>query len=46
MMWEAARDKITAAGGTILMGHAMKQLAADGQGAGACRPRAPMAGKA
>lgn len=32
MMWEAARDKITAAGGTILMGHAMKQLAADGQG--------------
>ncbi|NKJ42613.1 NAD(P)/FAD-dependent oxidoreductase [Novosphingobium sp. SG720] len=32
MMWEAARDKILAKGGHILMGHAMKQLAADGQG--------------
>jgi len=32
MMWEAARDKIVAAGGLVLMGHAMKQLAGDGQG--------------
>ena len=33
MMWDAARDKILATGkGEILMGHAMKQLAADGQG--------------
>ena len=32
MMWEAARDKIVAAGSHILMGHAMKQLASDGQG--------------
>jgi protoporphyrinogen oxidase len=32
MMWEAARDKILAAGGDIRMGHALKQLAADGHG--------------
>jgi protoporphyrinogen oxidase len=32
MMWEAARDKVVAAGGHVLMGHAMKQLASDGQG--------------
>ncbi|OYW46976.1 MAG: FAD-dependent oxidoreductase [Sphingomonadales bacterium 32-68-7] len=32
MMWEAARDKIEAAGGRIYMGHALKQLAADGAG--------------
>jgi protoporphyrinogen oxidase len=32
MMWEAARDKIVAAGGRVLMGHAMKQLASDGAG--------------
>ncbi len=32
MMWDAARDKIVAAGGLVLMGHAMKQLASDGQG--------------
>ncbi|MEI6640721.1 MAG: NAD(P)/FAD-dependent oxidoreductase [Novosphingobium sp.] len=32
MMWEAARDKIVAAGSNVLMGHAMKQLASDGQG--------------
>jgi protoporphyrinogen oxidase len=32
MMWEAARDKIVAAGGHVLMGQAMKQLATDGQG--------------
>jgi len=33
MMWDAARDKILATGkGEILMGHALKQLAADGQG--------------
>lgn len=32
MMWEAARDKILAAGGTLLMGHGLKQLADDGQG--------------
>ncbi|WP_120076133.1 NAD(P)/FAD-dependent oxidoreductase [Aurantiacibacter odishensis] len=33
MMWEAARDKIVATGkGRVLMGHALKQLAADGKG--------------
>jgi len=32
MMWNAARDRIEAAGGRIIMGHALKQLAADGQG--------------
>ena len=32
MMWEAARDKIRAGGGTILMGHGLKQLAEDGNG--------------
>lgn len=33
MMWDAARDKIIATGkGEVLMGHAMKQLAADGNG--------------
>ena len=33
MMWDAARDKILATGnGEVLMGHAFKQLAADGQG--------------
>ena len=33
MMWDAARDKIVASGkGEVLMGHALKQLASDGQG--------------
>ena len=32
MMWEAARDRIEAAGGRVIMGHALKQLASDGQG--------------
>lgn len=33
MMWDAARDRILASGtGQVLMGHAFKQLAADGQG--------------
>lgn len=33
MMWDAARDKILATGkGQVLMGHALKQLASDGQG--------------
>jgi protoporphyrinogen oxidase len=33
MMWDAARDKIVASGkGQVLMGHALKQLAADGKG--------------
>jgi protoporphyrinogen oxidase len=33
MMWEAARDKIIASGkGQVLMGHALKQLASDGEG--------------
>ena len=32
MMWEAARDKIVAAGGVLHMGHALKQVASDGQG--------------
>jgi protoporphyrinogen oxidase len=31
MMWEAARDKIEAAGSTIHMGHALRQLASDGE---------------
>ena len=33
MMWDAARDKILATGkGQVLMGHALDQLASDGQG--------------
>ncbi len=32
MMWDAARDKIVAAGGTIIMGHGLEQLASDGAG--------------
>lgn len=32
MMWEAARDKIVAAGGTVIMGHGLKQLSDDGHG--------------
>jgi protoporphyrinogen oxidase len=33
MMWDAARDKIAATGkGEVLMGHALKQLAADNEG--------------
>ncbi|MDN3646783.1 NAD(P)/FAD-dependent oxidoreductase [Pontixanthobacter aestiaquae] len=32
MMWDAARDKIIAAGGTIVMGHGLEQLASDGNG--------------
>src|SRR5690606_1479723 len=32
MMWEAARDKVVAAGSQVIMGHALKQLASDGQG--------------
>ena len=33
MMWDAARDKIVASGkGEVMMGHALKQLAGDGQG--------------
>jgi protoporphyrinogen oxidase len=33
MMWDAARDKIVATGkGEVIMGHALKQLASDGQG--------------
>ncbi len=33
MMWEAARDKIVATGkGQVIMGHALEQLAADGEG--------------
>ena len=31
MMWEAARDKIFAQGGTIHMAHGLKQIAADGE---------------
>ncbi|HVR90162.1 MAG TPA: NAD(P)/FAD-dependent oxidoreductase [Novosphingobium sp.] len=32
MMWDAARDKLLASGkGEVLMGHALKQLASDGQ---------------
>ncbi|MEY4952270.1 MAG: hypothetical protein RL299_694 [Pseudomonadota bacterium] len=33
MMWDAARDKMQATGkGEVMMGHALKQLASDGQG--------------
>lgn len=32
MMWDAARDKIIAAGGTVIMGHSLDQLASDGAG--------------
>ncbi|TCM21661.1 UDP-galactopyranose mutase [Novosphingobium sp. PhB165] len=33
MMWEAARDRIVESGkGEVLMGHALRQLASDGQG--------------
>ena len=32
MMWDAARDKIEAAGGTVYMAHGLKQLASDGKG--------------
>ena len=32
MMWEAARDKIIAQGGRILMAHSLKALAPDGKG--------------
>lgn len=32
MMWEAARDRIVERGGRMFMGHALKQLAADGNG--------------
>lgn len=32
MMWEAARDKILAAGGKLHMAHALKQIAEDGAG--------------
>ncbi|MXP44662.1 NAD(P)/FAD-dependent oxidoreductase [Allopontixanthobacter sediminis] len=32
MMWDAARDKIVAAGGTVIMGHGLEQLASDGSG--------------
>ena len=33
MMWEAARDKIVASGhGQVVMGHALEQLASDGDG--------------
>ncbi len=31
MMWEAARDRIEERGSKVLMGHALKQLASDGQ---------------
>ena len=32
MMWDAARDRIVAAGGTVIMGHSLEQLASDGAG--------------
>lgn len=32
MMWEAARDKIRDGGNKVLMGHALRQLAADSKG--------------
>jgi protoporphyrinogen oxidase len=42
MMWDAARDKIVATGkGQVLMGHALKQLAADGKGGWRLSARGP-----
>lgn len=32
MMWDAARDRIIAAGGTVMMGRSLEQLASDGAG--------------
>ena len=32
MMWDAARDRIEAMGGQVIMGHGLKQLASDGDG--------------
>jgi protoporphyrinogen oxidase len=32
MMWDAARDRIVERGGKVIMGHSLKQLAADVQG--------------
>jgi protoporphyrinogen oxidase len=32
MMWDAARDHVVAGGNSVLMGHALKQLASDGEG--------------
>ena len=32
MMWDAARDRIVERGSPVLMGHALKQLASDGNG--------------
>ncbi len=32
MMWDAARDRIVEMGGQVIMGHGLKQLAADGAG--------------
>jgi protoporphyrinogen oxidase len=32
MMWDAARDRVVERGGSVLMGHGLKQLASDGQG--------------
>ncbi|MEW4449475.1 NAD(P)/FAD-dependent oxidoreductase [Qipengyuania sp. JC766] len=32
MMWDAARDKIVAAGSQVIMGHSLDQLASDGRG--------------
>lgn len=32
MVWEAARDRIVETGGAVLMGHALDQLASDGNG--------------
>lgn len=32
MMWEAARDRIEETGSKVIMGHALKQLASDGNG--------------
>tara|TARA_A100001391_G_scaffold273_3_gene680 strand:+ start:3923 stop:5539 length:1617 start_codon:yes stop_codon:yes gene_type:complete len=42
MMWDAARDKIVATGkGQVLMGHALGQLASDGQGGWRLRADGP-----
>ena len=32
MMWDAARDRVVEGGNSVLMGHALKQLASDGNG--------------
>src|SRR5690606_27329594 len=41
MMWEAARDRFVERGSHVIMGHAHKQLASDGQGGWRMRANGP-----